>query len=122
MEKIIPALEEKGINKDDDVAVAGAMSKLFSNRTVADVFTKLISQREQYQAKAAQYEKAPGLEGAKPLLTKDPFVGYEAVLAQLRNLATQAPLMDAAASALAKLSGAIGTAVQTFSAGSTREK
>ena len=121
-EKILPALEKKKISPDDDVAVAGAMSKLFSNRTVADVFTKLINQRAQYQAKAGQYEKAPGLEAAKPLLTKDPFVGYEAVLSQLRNLATQAPLMDAAAAGLAKLSSAIGSAVQTFSEGNRAEK
>jgi hypothetical protein len=121
-EKIIPALKNKGIDPDDNVAVAGALSKLFSNRTVGDVFTKLISQREQYQAKAGQYEKAPGLEGAGPLLRKDPFVGYEGMLAQLRNLATQAPLMDAAASGLAKISETIGSLNKTFSEGSTAEK
>jgi hypothetical protein len=77
---------------------------------VQDVFSKLITQREQYQAKAGQYEKAPGLEGAQPLLWKDPFVGYEAVLARLRNLATQAPLMDAAAAGMAKVAEAMGSA------------
>jgi hypothetical protein len=121
-EKIMPALEKKKISPDDDVAVAGAMSKLFSNRTVADVFTKLISQRAQYQAKAGQYEKAPGLEGAKPLLTKDPFVGWEAVQAQLRNLATQAPFMDAAASGLGKLSTAIGSFTQNFAESDKAQK
>jgi hypothetical protein len=121
-EKIIPALQKKGVNADDNVGVTEALSKLFSNRTVADVFSKLITQREQYQAKAGQYEKAPGLEGAGPLLRKDPFVGYEAVLAQLRNLATQAPLMDAAAAELAKIAEAMGSLGKTFSEGSTAEK
>jgi len=121
-ERLMPAMQKKGVDINDNVAVTKTLAGLFSNRTVQDVFSKLITQREQYQAKAGQYEKAPGLEGAKPLLTKDPFVGWEAVLAQLRNLATQAPLMDAAASGLAKLSTAIGSAVQTFSEGNKAEK
>ncbi|WP_454626957.1 hypothetical protein [Bradyrhizobium cenepequi] len=106
-ETLIPALQKKGVDVNDNVKVSEVLSKLFSNRVVGDVFSKLITQREQYQAKAGQYEKAPGLAGAAALPAKDPFVAYEGVLAQLRNLATQAPVMDSAASGLNSLSGAI---------------
>jgi hypothetical protein len=121
-QKIMPAMQKKGIDIDDNVKVTEALAKLFSNRTVQDVFSKLITQRQQYQAKAGQYEKAPGLEGAKALGAKDPFVAYEGVLAQLRNLATQAPLMDTAAAGLLKLSGAIASLNSMFSEGSRADK
>lgn len=106
-EVLAPALQKKGVNVDDDLAVTQALTKVFSNRTVVDVFTKLINQREQYQGKAAQYARAPGLAAAGPLMAKDPFVAYEALFAQLRTLASQAPVMDAAAASLNSLSGAI---------------
>jgi hypothetical protein len=121
-QKIMPAMQKKGIDVNDNVAVTKSLAQLFSNRTVQDVFSKLITQREQYQAKAGQYEKAPGLAGAGPLLSKDPFVAYESVLAQLRNMATQAPMMDAAAAGLGKISTAIGGITKRFSEGSTGEK
>ncbi|MBR0907023.1 hypothetical protein [Bradyrhizobium liaoningense] len=108
-ERLIPALQKKGVDVNDNVKVSEVLSKLFSNRVVGDVFSKLITQREQYQAKAGQYAKAPGLEAAAQLPVKDPFVAYEAVFAQLRNLATQAPVMDAAASGLNKISGSIAS-------------
>lgn len=104
---LMPALKKRGVDVNDNVGVAEANSKLFSNRMVGDVFTKLITQREQYQAKAGQYDKAPGLSAAGALPGKDPFVAYEAVFAQLRNLATQAPIMDSAAHGLTQLSGSI---------------
>ncbi|MCK1679544.1 hypothetical protein IVA87_08730 [Bradyrhizobium sp. 147] len=108
-ERLIPALQKKGVDVNDNVKVSEVLSKLFSNRVVGDVFSKLITQREQYQAKAGQYAKAPGLDAAANLPGKDPFVAYEGVFAQLRNLATQAPVMDSAASGLNKLSGSIAS-------------
>lgn len=114
---LMPALQKKGVDVNDNIKVTEAVSKLFSNRVVGDVFSKLITQREQYQAKAGQYEKAPGLEAAGNLPGKDPFVAYEAVFAQLRNLATQAPVMDSAAKGLTQLSGAISSLNDAVSKG-----
>ncbi|WP_141933567.1 hypothetical protein [Bradyrhizobium sp. UNPA324] len=114
-ERIIPALEKKGIDVNDQVKVTEALSKLFSNRVVQDVFGKLITQREQYQAKAEQYGRAPGLSAAGPLMGKDPFVAFEALQAQLRNFAALAPVMDTATKTLNELTDAVAkraTAVQ----------
>jgi hypothetical protein len=71
-EKLMPALERKGVDINDNVKVSEVLSKLFSNRVVGDLFSKLITQREQYQAKAEQYGRAPGLAGAAGLAGKDP--------------------------------------------------
>jgi hypothetical protein len=84
---LMPALQKKGVDVNDNLKVTEAVSKLFSNRVVGDVFSKLITQREQYQAKAEQYGKAPGLSAAGALPGKDPFVAWESAAAQLRNVA-----------------------------------
>jgi hypothetical protein len=106
-EVLMPALKKKGVDVDDDLAVTKALTKVFSNRTVQDVFSKLINQRQQYQGKAEQYARAPGLSAAGPLMQKDPFVAYEALFAQLRTLASQAPIMNAAAAALNSMTTAL---------------
>ena len=116
------ALQKKGVDTNDNTQVAASMSKLFSNRLVADIFTKLIQQEEQYRAKQPQYEKAPGLAAGAELGKRDPFVALEGLQAQLRNLATQAPLMDAAAAGLSKLSSAIGNFVKSYSEDDTAGK
>ncbi|RXG92285.1 hypothetical protein [Bradyrhizobium vignae] len=106
-ERIIPALQKKGVDVNDNVKVTEALAKLFSNRVVQDVFGKLITQREQYQAKAEQYGRAPGLSAAGPLMGKDPFVAFEALQAQLRNFAALAPVMDTATKTLNDLTDAV---------------
>lgn len=106
-ERIIPALQKKGVDVNDNIKVTEALSKLFSNRVVQDVFGKLITQREQYQAKAEQYGRAPGLGAAGPLMGKDPFVALEGVQSQLRNFAALAPVMDTTSSGLNVLSNGI---------------
>lgn len=106
-ERLIPAMQKRGIDTTDDVKVVGALAKLFSNRTVQDVFAKLINQQAQYQGKALQYERAPGLDAASELMKRDPFVAYEAVFSQLKTLAGQAAVMDSAAKGLNLISDAI---------------
>lgn len=93
-------------NKAEDVNTF--LQSAYSNSSARDIISKLMTQKEQYQGKALQYDKAPGLaDAAAKLPVKDPFVAYEAVLAQLRTLAGQAPAMDSAAQGLNALSGAI---------------
>lgn len=81
-----PALAAKGVDLADNGAVVAAVSRLFSNQMVADLFTKLLTQMEQYERKAAQYGKGPGLDAANSLGARDPYVAFESVNAQLRNL------------------------------------
>ncbi|MDE5454039.1 hypothetical protein GWE18_14410 [Bradyrhizobium sp. CSA112] len=83
------------------------LQSAYSNSSARDVLSKLMTQREQYEGKAAQFGRAPGLAAAGPLMAKDPFVAYEAVFAQLRTLAGQAPIMDATAAGLNKISSGI---------------
>lgn len=87
-ENLIPALQKKKINPDDVTGVTKAMNEIFSNQLVSDIFTKLITQREQYQGKATQVDKAPGIAGAQALPGKDPWVALEGTMAQLRNHAS----------------------------------
>ncbi|MBY0382780.1 MAG: hypothetical protein K2W78_12785 [Xanthobacteraceae bacterium] len=85
-ENLIPALQRKGISPDDQPAVAKALNQVFSNQVVSNLFEKLISQREQYQAKSVQYENAPGLAAAEQLRSKDPFVALEGFTSSFKNL------------------------------------
>ena len=100
--KLIPLLEKKGISPDDDTKVVEAMSKAFSNSRVGDLFTKMITQRGQYERKQEQYEKAPGLTAADSLKTRDPYVALGGVKAQATNLAAEAvkPYVPAATEAM----------------------
>jgi hypothetical protein len=116
------ALQKNKVDTTDNTAVSASISKMFSNRVVADIMTKLIQQEDQYRAKQPQYEKAPGLAAGAELSKRDPFVAYEGLNAQLRNLATQAPLMDAAAAGLTKLSSAIGGFVKSYAEDDTAGK
>lgn len=121
-DKIMPALVKKGVDIDDNVKVTEALAKLFSNRTVQDVFGKLITQREQYQAKAEQYGRAPGLAGAAGLQTRDPFVAWEGLMAQMRNFATLAPVMNTATAGLGELSFMIGRLNEAVATGKLPEE
>jgi hypothetical protein len=112
-EKLKPALAKKGVNVKDDKALAAAVTQLFSNRQVADIFTKLLQQEEQYRAKGGNgvggYDAAPGLAAAGALPGKDPYVALAGMISQARNLAAAAtdPLMPAATTALNGLASAL---------------
>jgi hypothetical protein len=69
----------------------------------------MITQREQYEGKREQYDKAPGLSAADRLAAKEPFVALEGFMAQLRNFAAAlaGPLIDPAIAGLNALTGAI---------------
>lgn len=107
---LIPALQKKGVDLNDAVGVASALSPMFSNQLVADIFTKLIVQREQYAAKTEQYGKAPGLEAADKLKGMDPYVAWAGLTGQIKNfLAVLAgPETQSAAAVLNALADGIG--------------
>lgn len=114
-ENLIPALKKKGIDPDDIPGVTKAMNQIFSNQMVSDLFTKLITQRQQYQAKSDQYEKSPGLAAADALRGKDPFVALEGLTATLKNFASvvsEGP-MQSAVSGLNSLTDGIANLTNT---------
>jgi hypothetical protein len=84
---LIPAMDRNGIDSKNTMAVAEFMNKLFSNQLVADIYTKIITQIDQYARKREQYARAPGLEAADHLRSKDPYVALEGTWSQLRNFA-----------------------------------
>jgi hypothetical protein len=119
IEKLIPALQKKGVDINDNSAVTGAMSKLFSNQMVADLFTKIVTQLPQYQRKAEQYGKAPGIDAAKGLPNKDPFVALDGLMAQLRNWGASLTerMMPATSTGLDKLATLINGLAESAKSG-----
>lgn len=122
--KLIPAMQKAGVGPDDSAGVTEFLSKAFSNRTVADLFGKLVLQRAQYQGKDAQYQKAPGLSAAAELPTRDPFVAAEGFISQLKNFAAALsdPIFPAATAALNSISGGLGALAQKLGAGDRGER
>ncbi|MCF4130254.1 hypothetical protein [Methylobacterium sp. SyP6R] len=86
-EDLIPKLKAAGVDVGNDAAVIEATSKAFSQQTVANLFAKMITQRDQYQRKLTQYDQAPGIEAAAKLPQKDPYVAAAAAMAQTSNAA-----------------------------------
>lgn len=84
-QKLMPRLAAKGVDLNDSTSVSAAVSSMFSARTIADVVTKLITQKDQYEAKYEQYGRNPGLSAATELPKRDPFVAWGAAAAQLNN-------------------------------------
>lgn len=88
-------------------------SKAFSAQTVANLFTKFITQREQAERNRALQKKAPDMkESSEKLRDKDPFVSAEGFVTQMSNtLGTLAdgpmqrviPLLNAFTDAIGRL-------------------
>ena len=87
MEDLIPKLKAGGVDVNNDAAVIEATSKAFSQQTVANLFAKMITQRDQYTRKLQQYDQAPGIAAAAKLPEKDPYVAAAAAMAQTSNAA-----------------------------------
>jgi hypothetical protein len=87
LERLIPALQKDGVDIRDGAAVTTAIGKIFSNQVVADLFTKMITQVDQYQRQRRQFREAPGLAAADVLPRIDAKVANEEVVAQANNLA-----------------------------------
>jgi hypothetical protein len=122
--RLMPAMEKSGVNLNDAAAVTAFLAKAFSNRTVADLFGKLILQGEQYRGKDAQQKKSPGMDAAGELPGRDPFVAAEGFISQLKNAAAALsdPVFPLATSSLNALSGALGTFAKNFSEGDRGQK
>ncbi|MBR0752927.1 hypothetical protein JQ604_12095 [Bradyrhizobium jicamae] len=104
---VTASMKRAGLDPDKAEDVNTFLQSAYSNSSARDVLSKLMTQRQQYEGKAVQYEKSPGPGAASELAKRDPFVALEGVQAQMRNLAAQAPVMDAAAAGLNKLTSAI---------------
>lgn len=86
IEDMMPALSRKKINVDNDKAVAAYMSKIFSNSMTENLFTKLITQRAQVERNIKTYRGAKGLDAAKDQTRSDPYISWEAIVSQFRNI------------------------------------
>lgn len=122
--KLIPAMKKAGVSPDSESGVTEFLSKAFSNRTVGDLFGKLVLQRAQYQGKDAQYQKAPGLSAATELPARDPFVAAEGFISQLKNFAASLsdPIFPAATAVLNSISGGLGALAQKLGAGDNADR
>ncbi|MDQ0510869.1 hypothetical protein [Ancylobacter amanitiformis] len=99
---LMPALRKQGIDTNNDMAVTAAMSKLFSNQRVADLFGRMVLQADQYLNKERKMNQAPGLAAGEQMSEKDPFVAGAGALDQLKNAvgALVEPITPAAISGL----------------------
>lgn len=113
---VAPIDFEKGDPNDVEKQVNSALSNLYSNRVVADIFGKLINQREQYARKRQQYKASPGDDAADKLNTKDPYVANKGVASQATNVAAEAlrPYMDTYTKAADKLSEVLGNLAKSM--------
>lgn len=98
--RLMPMLEKSGVDLDNTAAVGEAMSKIFSNQVVANLYTQMVTQRDQIDRRVGQYRKAPGLAAADELAQRDPYVAAAAASAQFRN--AMAELGDAVMPAATK--------------------
>lgn len=109
--KYVPdAMRRAKMNPEDEQDVMKFMTRNFSDQTVANLFTKFITQASQVERNKALYGNAPGMDQAAAALPgKDPYVAWEGFLSQLKNLAATAadPLIPAATTTLNGLAGAI---------------
>lgn len=91
-----PALQRAGIDTNNETEVSQALNKMFP-QMVADLFSKLISQEEQYRRKQRQNRAAAGFDAADMLAEQDWRVALQAVVAQFKNTieALSTPVMQA---------------------------
>ncbi|MCZ8098837.1 MAG: hypothetical protein O9972_13050 [Burkholderiales bacterium] len=108
--RLMPALEKQGVDTKNEGAVAEALNRLYT-RTVSDLFGKLISQKEQYQLTQGKLAKAPGLDGAAGVESKDPFVALAGVTSQIVNTAAEIskPIIEVIMPALNGLAGVLNS-------------
>lgn len=114
-ERLMPALVQQGVNIDDDGAVSEAINQIMPQKP-ADMFSKLIQQRQQYQATQGKLAKAPGLKGATELDSRDPFVALEGVTSQMKNTAAEfsRPIIETILPGLHRLSGGLNKLAATI--------
>lgn len=101
------AMKRAGLDYSKPEDVNTFLGSAFSNSSARYFVSKAATQEDQYRRKSGQYGQGKGLEGADELQRRDAFVAFEAVQAQLRNLASQKEAMDAAAKGLNQISSAV---------------
>ena len=109
-QKYLPdALKKLGLDPGNHNDLVEFSAKAFSNQRVAELFTKLLSQKDQIERNISLFRMAPGIGAAGDLRNRDAFVANEGVFAQLRNLGAQiaAPIMEMAIPAINLFSDAI---------------
>ncbi len=114
-EVLLPALRDKrGVkfdgSEESNRAISAIMNEIYP-QMVADMYTKLLQQRKQYQIGAGKMDLAPGLAGADKLETIDPFVALSGVSSQMLNAAAEisAPIITTIMPALSGLAGGLNT-------------
>lgn len=108
------AMRRMKLDPSKEGDILSFMSKAFSAQTVANLFTKFMTQREQAERNRALQKKAPDMkESSEKLREKDPFVALEGLTAQLKNFGSTIadgpmqraiPMLNAFTDAIGRLS------------------
>ena len=104
---LLPALQKAGVKKEGDQLAW--IQKNFTS-TAADVISKMVTQRESFEAHAHQYQAASGTKG-QALNRDDALTGLQSVSKSLETFAgvVTAPVMKDAAHGLDAIAGRIGS-------------
>ncbi len=115
-EVLVPALEKKGVNTNNDVETAKAVAQLVRNTNASSLLTRMIQQQQQIDRLVSQYGEAMGPEAAEQARFKDPFVAYKGFVESLRNLsaAVGEDVMPGIVSGLNSLAGGINSLQQAW--------
>lgn len=111
---VLPALEKRGITKDDPTEMALAIGELTNNRLSSDLILRLIENYAQYERQVAMAEKAIGLEGASSVDALDAFSSFAGLTSSLKNLAGAVVPMETISQGMNSLADAVNTLQQAW--------
>lgn len=109
---LIPALEKRGVDTNDDNAIAQAVGKLSGNTNATGLLTRMVQQREQIDRLLGAYSNTMGLDAAEKASTRDPFVAWEGFKSSLENLSGAMGGMPAITSGLNTLADLVNNLQQ----------
>lgn len=109
---LIPALEKRGVDTNDDNAIAQAVGKLSGNTNATGLLTRMVQQREQIDRLLAAYGNTMGLDAAEKASTRDPFVAWEGFKSSLESLSGAMGGMPAITSGLNTLADLVNNLQQ----------
>lgn len=115
---LIPALQAKGIDLNNDALVTENIAKLSRNSNATGMLTRMVLQRENIRKNMEFYNRAMGIDAADDAQKKDPFVAYEGFGKSFDNLSAALgkfvmPSVVTSMNNLAAGINSIGTAIAT---------
>jgi hypothetical protein len=119
-----PSLEKKGISMDEEHRgdVVETITKMFSNRKVADFFTSMLVNRGIIEKDKELLKGAKGTEGADQARREDAFQASTAITTQLKDAAASFLKLQPVIDGMNALADRMSKAISGFDKGTPAEK